>query len=315
MGVVVEKVQSAKSGLNEALTSLLTGFEDSLLAATTQAAEVSELKRRLKLADDDIDRINKRFDEAQGSAAEVETLKSTLARAKEQAKASKAAADKAAVDLRTEQVARNQYEERVAEVEQELKDVASKCEALEEKNTAQAADLAKALQEAKEVWTESREAREEIRQAEQIAADAFADLPRSAVDAAQFFRAQEGNTTEKLLWSQFLASERPPLLNNQMMQLAEMHRMSGLAMKDVIVKRLADALPRIEAVKRSACIEGARMAFAHVKMHWAKMKAIVVATEGPPEGKDHRKPESYIDDVLEGARLVEGQCSKDIMFE
>ena len=27
MGVVVEKVQSAKSGLNEAFTSLLTGFE------------------------------------------------------------------------------------------------------------------------------------------------------------------------------------------------------------------------------------------------------------------------------------------------
>ena len=38
----------------------------SLLAASAQAAEVSELKRKLKLADDEIDRINKRFDEAQG---------------------------------------------------------------------------------------------------------------------------------------------------------------------------------------------------------------------------------------------------------
>ena len=82
-----------------------------------------------------------------------------------------------------------------------------------------------------------------------------------------------------------------------------------------LVKRLVDALPQVEAVKRSACIEGARMAFARVKMHWAKMKATVVATEGPPEGKDHRKPERYFDDVLEGARIVEGQCSKDIMFE
>ena len=53
-------------------------------------------------------------------------------------------------------------------------------------------------------------------------------------------------------------------------------------------------LPRVEAVKRPACTEGARMAFAYVKMHWAKMKAIVVATEGPPEGKDHRKPERYL---------------------
>ena len=36
------------------------------MAATAQAAEVSELKRKLELADDDIDRINKRFKEAEG---------------------------------------------------------------------------------------------------------------------------------------------------------------------------------------------------------------------------------------------------------
>ena len=136
---------------------------------------------------------------------------------------SQAAADKAAADLKAEQVARRRYEERVATVEQELKDTAGKCDALEEKNKAQAADLAKALQGAKEARTESRAAREEIKQAEQIAAgqpfllqsifggrryallnrlwsspDAFPDLPRSAADAAQFFRAHEGNTTEKL---------------------------------------------------------------------------------------------------------------------
>ena len=57
------------------------------------------------------------------------------------------------------------------------------------------------------------------------------------------------------------------------------------------------------------------MAFARVKMHWAKMKAAIVAIEGPPKGKDHRMPERYLDDVLEGARLIEGQCSKDIIFE
>ena len=38
----------------------------SLLAATAQAAEVSELKQKLKLADEDIVLINKRLDEAQG---------------------------------------------------------------------------------------------------------------------------------------------------------------------------------------------------------------------------------------------------------
>ena len=105
-----------------------------------------------------------------GSLAEVETLKSALARAKEQAWASQAAADKADTDLKAEQVARRQYEERLTEVEQEIKDATGKCRALEEKNTAQVVNLAKALQGAMEVQTESRAAREEIKQGEQIAA-------------------------------------------------------------------------------------------------------------------------------------------------
>ena len=82
-----------------------------------------------------------------------------------------------------------------------------------------------------------------------------------------------------------------------------------------LVQRLVDAVPRIDAVKRSACIEGARMAFARVKTFWGKMKAIDVAAKGPPKGKDRPEPERYFEDVLEAARLIEGQCSKDIMFE
>ena len=78
-------------------------------------------------------------------AAEVETLKSALAQAKEEAKANKAAADKAAAELKTERDARHQHEDRVAEVEQELKDAIRKCEALEEKTSDQATELAKAL--------------------------------------------------------------------------------------------------------------------------------------------------------------------------
>ena len=57
------------------------------------------------------------------------------------------------------------------------------------------------------------------------------------------------------------------------------------------------------------------MTFACVKVHWAKMKATEIATAGPPEGKDHQRPERYFDDVLEGARIVEGQFSKDVAFE
>ena len=45
------------------------------------------------------------------------------------------------------------------------------------------------------------------------------------------------------------------------------------------------------------------------------MKAAEVAVEGPPGGKNHRTTERYLEDVLEGAHLIEGQCAKDIMFE
>ena len=54
-----------------------------------------------------------------------------------------------------------------------------------------------------------------------------------------------------------------------------------------LVQRLVDAVPRIDAVKRSTCIEGARMAFARVKTYLAKMKATDIAAKSPPGGKDH----------------------------
>ena len=57
------------------------------------------------------------------------------------------------------------------------------------------------------------------------------------------------------------------------------------------------------------------MAFAHVKTYWAKMKATDVAAKSPPKGKDYHAPEHYFEDVLEGARLIEGQCSKNMIFE
>ena len=52
----------------------------------------------------------------------------------------------------------------------DVSDAANKCESLEETNKAQAAELTMALQAAKEARSESRAAREEIKQAEQIAA-------------------------------------------------------------------------------------------------------------------------------------------------
>ena len=161
--------------------------------------------------------------------------------------------------------------------------------------------------------------------------DTYLDLAASSADATEHFRDQKDCEVEKLFWSQFHNPERPLAVDDRLAQWAELNRLSGLAMKYVmghlwpgrsepksyfsLVQQFLDAVPRINAMKRSTCIEGARMALARVKMHWAKMKAAVMAVEGPPEGKDHRKPERYFKDVLEGARLIEGQFSNDIMFE
>ena len=292
---------------------------------------------------------------ADGAAA-VEALRAELARAKEQARCSDAAAEKASADLRAEQAARRQSEEKISALALELKNTASRCEFLEKENKAKMAELDKAVREASEARSESRAAREEIRQAKEIAAGKpfllqtkfgdpdyaqlnqvwsspaeFLDLPKSSSNAAQFYQAQEGYATEKLFWSQFGASKRPLLLNEQMSQWAELHRISGDAMKNVIIRlwpskhvpksyfglvwRLVDAVPRIDAAKRSVCTEGARMAFTRVKTFWGNMKAVDVAAKSPPKGKDRNEPEHYFEDVLEAARLIEGQCSKNIMFE
>ena len=57
------------------------------------------------------------------------------------------------------------------------------------------------------------------------------------------------------------------------------------------------------------------MALARVKTYWAKMKATDIAAKSPPGGKDKHTLEHYFEDILVAARLIEIQCSKDIMFE
>ena len=82
-----------------------------------------------------------------------------------------------------------------------------------------------------------------------------------------------------------------------------------------LVRWLVDACPRLEVVKWSVCIEGARRAFAHVKVQWAKLDAVKLIKEGTLEGKEHRHPEMYYEGVLKGARLVADECTKDTIFE
>ena len=129
---------------------------------------------------------------------------------------------------------------------------------------------------------------------------------------------------------QYLAPNYLVPFSDQLKQLVELHKAAELAMKDLIirlwpaelilgsyfglVKRLASACPRLDVVKRSVCIEGALVAFTRAKVHWGKMDAEKLVTEGPPEGKDHRKPELYYESVLIGSCLVAEQCTKDIIF-
>ena len=93
--------------------------------------------------------------------------------------------------------------------------------------------------------------------------------------------------------------EHPVAFSDQLKQLVELHRVAELAMKDFIirlwpaeaipssyfglVKRVVEACPRLDIVKRSVCIGGACMDFARCKMWRAKMDAVEVAW-GPPEG-------------------------------
>ena len=78
----------------------------------------------------------------------METLRAELARAKEQARISDVAALKAVKELRAEQAAHRQSEERIAEMAVELKDAAGRYELLEKESRAKAAGLKKAMEAA-----------------------------------------------------------------------------------------------------------------------------------------------------------------------
>ena len=82
--------------------------------------------------------------------------------------------------------------------------------------------------------------------------------------------------------------------------------MAGRAKPNIyfsLVQQFLDAVPRINAMKRSACIEGSRMTLARVKTYWAEMDATTVASWGSDESRF--PTEHYFEEVLQGARLIE----------
>ena len=156
----------------------------------------------------------------------METLWAELARAKEQARRSDAAALKVAEELKAGQAARRQSEDKIANMAIELQNAASGYELLKRENQTKTADLEKALQAAKETRSEIRAAREELQQAGDIAAgkpfllrtkfgypkyapldqfwssaDAYMDLAKSVADAMENFKDQKDHEVERLFWS------------------------------------------------------------------------------------------------------------------
>ena len=150
------------------------------------------------------------------------------------------------------------------------------------------------------------------------------DLAASAAEAVVHFRSQKDHKTEELFWSQFHSPERSLPLTDRLAEWAELNRLSGLAMTDIVthvwpdrpepksyfglLQQFLGAVPHIKAMKRSAFIEGARMALARVKMD-----ATAVATQGSDESR--LPAEHYFGEVLRGARVIESQCSKNVMFK
>ena len=55
------------------------------------------------------------------------------------------------------------------------------------------------------------------------------------------------------------------------------------------------------------------MALSRVKAYWTDMEATIIATQNPAGGQD--PAENYLEQVKEGARLIEAQCLKNVMFE
>ena len=277
-----------------------------------------------------------------GATSEVATLKQVLLEA-----------EKRAAMERTE---REKYEAQVGKVRQELQALMKKHESLELDSKTRASELAVAIENAKSAKAESQKTLQELDEVKKIAVGkaffmqskhinvsyllltrirsspgAFADLPRSVSDAAAFYRAEEGSSTEKVFWSQYAEAGHPVPLSDQLKQLVELHKAAEQAMKGLLVRlwpgealpgsyfglvrRLVEACPRLEVIKRSFCIEGARRALARAKVHWGKLDAEKLVKDGPPPGKEHRKPENYYKDVLKGACLVADECSRDVIFE
>ena len=123
---------------------------------------------------------------------------------------------------------------------------------MERESKTRESELALALESAKTAKAEAQKALQEIEAMKKIAAGkaflmqsknikvnyllltrirsspgAFADLPRSVSDAAAYYQAEEGSSTEKVFWSQYAEAGHPVPLSDQLKQLVELHKITS----------------------------------------------------------------------------------------
>src|SRR3954462_13781950 len=192
--------------------------------------------------------------DADGAAA-VEGLRAELAKAKEQARNSDAAARRAREELEAEQASHCRSKDEMVDLTIKLKSATDRCKLLEDEGRARQTDLEKAVADAKEARSVMRAAREELRQAGLIAdgkpfplrrkfcdpkfapldrawsvEDTYLDLAASAADATRYFQDKEDHEVKNLFWSHFANPERSLAVDDRLAQWAELNRLSGLAM-------------------------------------------------------------------------------------
>ena len=218
-------------------------------------------------------------------------MRAELARAKEQARFGNAAALKAAEELKAEKAAHGESRDKMAKMAVKFKDTADRCQFLEEENRVKAADLEKATVVTKDTRSAMRAKKEELCEAGDIAAgkpfllqrkfgdpryapldrlwsseDVYMDLAASAADAAKYFQGQTDCGVDQLFWRQFHSPERPLSLTDRLAEWAELNRLSGLAMMDIVthvwpdrpepksyfglLQQFLGAVPHIKAMKR-----------------------------------------------------------------
>ncbi|KAI4992258.1 hypothetical protein ZWY2020_051649 [Hordeum vulgare] len=287
---------------------------------------------------------------------EFEKLKAELEQAKKEDTSHKATIEQAAPELSSIKVETRKHEPRVVNVQQQLQEASSKCEALEEKSREQVTELSRMPAEVISHQVEWRFYEEEVRQAKQKATGkqyllqcafggnwyvfltrtwrslgSFTNLPRSVAEANKHYSIHDGDFKQRLFGTLFQTHELNPSPSYQIKQLMELHRMAEPAIRDlciqlwpteplpssyfVLVEKLVDAMPWIEVLKRSVCIEGAWMAFARTLVHYPWMKPLMMATTPPPAGEEHKCPDQYFTSVMESAWVRETQCSKAVIFE